>query len=135
MGRPLGAMDGHGQPIGPHAAPWGTHWEPMGEGPLGAHGVPLGTHGAHGEAIWGPMGRQWGAMGAHGAHYINKLPINRPSGPYVKYNRFGGPQLAGSLLFRGGLLFRSKGWATPVTGNAELATQLNCKANSLERLP
>ena len=29
------------------------------------------------------MRRQWGAMGTHGAHYINKLPINRPSGPYV----------------------------------------------------
>ena len=51
---------------------------------MGAHGAPMGNH-------WGPMrlmgkpfGGQWGAMGAKRAHYINKLPINRQSGRYVK---------------------------------------------------
>ena len=76
--------------MGGHGRLWAAHWEPMqlhGE-PIGApwepmetHGAPLGAHGAHREAIWGPMGRQMGAI--HGAHYINELPVNRPSGRYV----------------------------------------------------
>ena len=85
MGCPWGAMGGHGQLIGSHAAPWGTHWEPIGSPwePMGAHGVPLGTNGVHGEAIWGANVAPMGAMVANGAHYIKKLPTNRPSGRYA----------------------------------------------------
>ena len=99
-----------GKAWGPTGGPIGDPWLPMGrpwvaEGsPWGAHGSLLGVHGHLWRFIVGPlgimgthgapMGYHWGTMGMPfaglgrprrpmGAHYINKLPINRPIGRYV----------------------------------------------------
>ena len=76
---PLGAHGGRARlprPFPGRARRGRAHWAPMGShwGPMGLMGKPFGTQ-------WGANGVPWGPM--HGAHYINKLPIHRPSGPYV----------------------------------------------------
>ena len=68
-------------------------WVPMGR-PWGAHGNPWEAHGAHAALMRRPQepmdthggthGGPWGPVGGReGGNYINKLPINRPSGRYV----------------------------------------------------
>ena len=78
-------MQAHGWPWAVTGSPLGHHGHSIGgpQGTMGSHWVPLE---AHGEAICRPMERQWGAMWAEGGHYMNTLPINRPSGRYVIIN-------------------------------------------------
>ena len=70
--------------VGPwrvHRAPWDT---------MGAHGGTLTAHGGPILVPWGDLEGPWEAERAleqtqrrrSGEHYINKLPINRPSGRY-----------------------------------------------------
>ena len=82
----LGPIEAYGAHMGAYGAPMGRPWHSMGGPwrPCGAHAAPMGAHGHPWEDPWGAHGDPLRAGQGGREHYINKLPINRTSGRYVK---------------------------------------------------